>query len=81
LGSVRRGANLYSDSMIALDITGRLPRIRWYNQFITIYVTNMAYPSITFYAANPSGTLNETPLEEILGIDARLNVPVGIAVH
>ena len=26
-------------------------------------------------------TSGHTPLEEILGIDARLNVPVGIAVH
>jgi alcohol dehydrogenase (cytochrome c) len=34
LGSARRGANLYSDSMIALDISGKSPRIRWYNQFI-----------------------------------------------
>jgi hypothetical protein len=44
-------------------------------------VTNTAYPSITVYAANPSGTLNETPLEEIFGSDARLSSPIGITVH
>jgi hypothetical protein len=44
-------------------------------------VTNTAYPSITVYAANPSGTLNETPLEEIFGVDARLSSPIGITVH
>jgi hypothetical protein len=44
-------------------------------------VTNTAYPSITVYAANPSGTLNETPLQEIFGFDARLSNPIGIAVH
>jgi len=54
---------------IALDASG------------AIYVTNTAYPSITVYAANPSGTLNETPLEEIFGSDARLSSPIGITVH
>lgn len=34
LGSVRKGANLYSDSMVALDISGSKPKLKWYHQFI-----------------------------------------------
>ncbi len=34
LGSVRQGANLYSDSMVALDISGDQPKLKWYHQFI-----------------------------------------------
>ena len=34
LGSVREGANLYSDSMVALDISGKSPKLKWYHQFI-----------------------------------------------
>ncbi len=34
LGSVRKGANLYSDSMVALDISGPKPQLKWYHQFI-----------------------------------------------
>jgi alcohol dehydrogenase (cytochrome c) len=33
-GSLRKGANLYSDSMVALDISGKTPRLKWYHQFI-----------------------------------------------
>jgi alcohol dehydrogenase (cytochrome c) len=34
LGSVRKGTNLYSDSMVALDISGDKPTLKWYRQFI-----------------------------------------------
>ena len=34
LGSVRKGINLYSDSMVALDISGAKPKMKWYHQFI-----------------------------------------------
>jgi alcohol dehydrogenase (cytochrome c) len=34
LGTVRQGANLYSNSMVALDITGAAPKMKWYHQFI-----------------------------------------------
>lgn len=34
LGSVRKGANLYTDSMVALDISGAKPKLKWYHQFI-----------------------------------------------
>ncbi len=34
LGTVREGDNLYSDSMVALDISGKEPRLKWYHQFI-----------------------------------------------
>jgi alcohol dehydrogenase (cytochrome c) len=33
LGDVRPGANLYTCSMVALDISGPRPRVRWYHQF------------------------------------------------
>jgi alcohol dehydrogenase (cytochrome c) len=34
LGSIRKGANLYSNSMVALDISGSAPKMKWYHQFI-----------------------------------------------
>ncbi|HUB49195.1 MAG TPA: PQQ-binding-like beta-propeller repeat protein [Acetobacteraceae bacterium] len=34
LGTVRKGANLYTDSMVALDISGAKPKLLWYHQFI-----------------------------------------------
>ena len=34
LGTVRAGSNLYSNSMLALDISGSKPRLKWYHQFI-----------------------------------------------
>jgi alcohol dehydrogenase (cytochrome c) len=34
LGSVREGKNLYSDSLVALDISGSKPQVKWYQQFI-----------------------------------------------
>ncbi|HZD89429.1 MAG TPA: PQQ-binding-like beta-propeller repeat protein, partial [Pseudolabrys sp.] len=34
LGAVRQGKNLYTDSMVALDISGAKPKMKWYHQFI-----------------------------------------------
>jgi alcohol dehydrogenase (cytochrome c) len=34
LGKVRQGQNLYTDSMVALDISGSTPKLKWYHQFI-----------------------------------------------
>lgn len=34
LGTERKGANLYSNSMVALDISGDKPALKWYHQFI-----------------------------------------------
>jgi len=34
LGTIRAGANLYSNSMVALDISGSKPKMKWYHQFI-----------------------------------------------
>ena len=49
-----------------------------------IFVANVgnggSFPSITAYAANPSGTLNETPLGTISGANTGLSVPDGIAL-
>ncbi|HXF32988.1 MAG TPA: PQQ-binding-like beta-propeller repeat protein [Candidatus Acidoferrales bacterium] len=33
VGTTRAGKNLYTDSMVALDISGPQPRVRWYYQF------------------------------------------------
>ncbi len=33
-GDARKGANLYSNSMVALDISGAQPKVKWYYQFI-----------------------------------------------
>lgn len=34
LATVRKGDNLYSDSMVALDISSNTPKLKWYHQFI-----------------------------------------------
>ena len=34
LGTVRKGSNLYTNSMVALDLSGKKPRLEWYHQFI-----------------------------------------------
>ena len=34
LGTARKGANLYTNSMVALDISGDKPTLKWYHQFI-----------------------------------------------
>jgi alcohol dehydrogenase (cytochrome c) len=34
LGTVRQGDNLYSDSIVALDISGDSPKLKWHYQFI-----------------------------------------------
>jgi alcohol dehydrogenase (cytochrome c) len=34
LGTSRAGTNLYSNSMVALDISGDTPKVKWYHQFI-----------------------------------------------
>ncbi|MGA8004934.1 MAG: PQQ-binding-like beta-propeller repeat protein [Burkholderiales bacterium] len=34
LGTERKGSNLYSNSMVALDISGDKPTLKWYHQFI-----------------------------------------------
>ncbi|MGE5158589.1 MAG: pyrroloquinoline quinone-dependent dehydrogenase [Gemmatimonas sp.] len=34
LGTVREGKNLYTDAMVALDISGEKPQMKWYRQFI-----------------------------------------------
>ncbi|MGD0052761.1 MAG: PQQ-binding-like beta-propeller repeat protein [Vulcanimicrobiaceae bacterium] len=34
LGTIRKGANLYSNSMVALDISTGKPKIKWFRQFI-----------------------------------------------
>jgi alcohol dehydrogenase (cytochrome c) len=34
LGTTRKGANLYTNSMVAIDISGAQPKIKWYHQFI-----------------------------------------------
>ena len=33
-GDSRKGANLYTNSMVALDISGSTPKMKWYHQFI-----------------------------------------------
>jgi len=45
-----------------------------------IYVADFAKNSVFVYAANPSGTMNETPLATIAGSNTGLDQPQGIAV-
>jgi alcohol dehydrogenase (cytochrome c) len=34
LGTIRKGANLYTNAMVALDVSGAKPKLKWYRQFI-----------------------------------------------
>jgi len=55
LGTIRKGANLYTNSMLALDISGATPKLKWYHQFIPhdTHDWDPAMPPVLF-----SGTVN-----------------------
>jgi alcohol dehydrogenase (cytochrome c) len=58
LGTIRKGTNLYTNSMIALDISGATPKIKWYHQFIPhdTHDWDPAMPPVLF-----TGTVNGAP--------------------
>jgi alcohol dehydrogenase (cytochrome c) len=49
-GKARPGANLYTCSMVALDISGPRPRVRWYHQFTAhdVHDWDAAAPPVLF---------------------------------
>ena len=55
LGTIRKGANLYTNSMVAIDISGAQPKIKWYHQFIPhdTHDWDPAMPPVLF-----TGTVN-----------------------
>ena len=57
---------------VALDAAGRI--------YVSNAVGGAGNGSITVYAANPSGTLNEAPIATIYGIFIGLNNPAGVAL-
>ncbi|HEX3551538.1 MAG TPA: PQQ-binding-like beta-propeller repeat protein [Candidatus Elarobacter sp.] len=58
LGTIRKGANLYTNSMVALDIGGAKPKLKWYRQFIPhdTHDWDPAMPPVLF-----SGTVSGSP--------------------
>jgi alcohol dehydrogenase (cytochrome c) len=60
LGQARAGANLYTDSMVALDISGVTPKMKWYHQFIAndAHDYDPAMPPVLF-----TGTVNGKPMK------------------
>jgi alcohol dehydrogenase (cytochrome c) len=58
LGTVRKGANLYSNSMVALDISTKTPKLKWYYQFIPhdTHDWDPAMPPVLF-----TGTVDGAP--------------------
>lgn len=60
---------------VTLDPTGKIYVLSSYGG------TTNNTGAITVFAANPSGTLNETPLGVITGSNSRFYGPLGIAVH
>jgi hypothetical protein len=60
---------------IALDASGKIYVANEFNPN-----SDSGTPSVTVYAANPSGTINETPLATIAGSNTGLTQPVGVAV-
>jgi alcohol dehydrogenase (cytochrome c) len=57
LGTIRKGTNLYTNSMVALDISGATPKLKWYHQFIPhdTHDWDPAMPPVLF-----SGTVGGT---------------------
>src|SRR5665213_1125511 len=58
LGTVRKGANLYTNAMVAVDIGGAKPKLKWYHQFIPhdTHDWDPAMPPVLF-----TGTVSGTP--------------------
>lgn len=54
LGTVRKGDNLYSDSIVALNISGSKPKVKWYHQFIPhdTHDWDPAMPPVLFQGTN-----------------------------
>jgi len=65
-GDARKGANLYSNSMVALDISGAQPKLKWYYQFIPhdTHDWDPAMPPVRF-----SGRVNGQPRELVAAGD------------
>jgi alcohol dehydrogenase (cytochrome c) len=51
VGTSRAGANLYTDSMVALDISTSRPRMKWYHQFVAhdTHDWDAAMPPVHFF--------------------------------
>jgi alcohol dehydrogenase (cytochrome c) len=62
----RLGDNLYTNSMVALDISGRRPNVRWYHQFIAhdTHDWDLAMPPVRF-----TGTVNGAERELVAAGD------------
>lgn len=62
----RKGTNLYSDSMVALDISGSAPKLKWYHQFIPTdtHDWDPAMPPVRF-----TGKVNGQPREMVAAGD------------
>jgi hypothetical protein len=58
---------------VALDASGKI-------YACNTRITDLGPPSVTVYAANPSGTLDEAPLATIQGSNTDLSFPEGIAL-
>jgi alcohol dehydrogenase (cytochrome c) len=60
LAKVRQGRNLYTDSMVALDISGATPKLKWYHQFIAsdAHDYDPAMPPVLF-----TGNVDGKPLK------------------
>ncbi len=60
LATVRQGDNLYSDSIVALDISGSQPKLKWYHQFIKqdTHDWDPAMPPVLFQGKRGNQTVN-----------------------
>ncbi len=65
-GDARKGSNLYSNSMVALDISGAQPKMKWYHQFIPhdTHDWDPAMPPVRF-----TGQVNGAPRELVAAGD------------
>lgn len=57
VGTTRAGKNLYTDSMVALDIGGAQPKVRWYYQFTShdMHDWDAAMPPVLFTGSIAGG--------------------------
>jgi hypothetical protein len=63
LGTIRKGSNLYSNSMVALDISGAKPKMKWYHQFIPhdTHDWDPAMPPVLFTGRSPARRAISSP--------------------
>ncbi|MGH7040954.1 MAG: pyrroloquinoline quinone-dependent dehydrogenase [Acetobacteraceae bacterium] len=83
LSTFRKGDNLYSDSMVALDISGKTPKLKWYHQFIAhdTHDWDPAMPPVLFTGKVDGKEMKLAAAGDKAGNFWILNATTGALVH